>query len=81
MSSGGCVVLELPEYLTAQQVAERAGVHYDTFRRHVRENVGGLRDARKRVPRVRGYLWEARALRKYLGMMAAAYGTRERGQG
>lgn len=62
--------IEDPLYLSRQQLAEAAGVSIRTFEGHVKQNVGGLNDARETHPGI-GTVYVTRKCRKYLALTQA----------
>ena len=60
-----------PEYYTAATLATRVGVSLRTFQLHMQRNVGLIRDAKVKVPGLRGHRFPIRGCRKYIELVTA----------
>ena len=68
---------EEPGYYSRQQLAERAGVSYNTFVRHEAADVGNIKAAREKIKGL-GLVYVSHKCRKYLSLIAAAYKGRKK---
>lgn len=62
---------DLPEYFTAKSLAAHVGISLRTLTSHLANNVGGIRDAKVKVPGLQAHRFLGRGCRKYIGLTTA----------